>query len=141
RLDRSADGARGRSLAASRLAHEPERTAGHDVERHVVQRVHARDLTREEAATDREVLLEIANLEEGLCHGVASQYRKQATLWPGRTSLSGGVFSKCMGFASAHRGAKRQPGFSGPRRVGTVPGIGSSFFLLVAATSIRGMER
>src|SRR5215470_3743561 len=141
RLDQSQDRAARRGLAAAGLAHQPERLAAHDVERHVVHRVHARDLAREEAATDREVLLEIADLEEGLCHGVASQYRKQATLWPGRTSLSGGVFSKCMGFASAQRGAKRQPGFSGPRRVGTVPGIGSSFFLLVAATSIRGMER
>src|SRR5262245_19417929 len=141
RLDQSQNGATGRGFTATRLAHQPERLAGHHIERHVVHRVHPRHLAREQAATDREVLLEVPDLEERLWHGVASQYRKQATLWPGRTSLSGGVLSKCMGLASAQRGAKRQPGFSGPRRVGTVPGIGSSFFLLVAATSMRGIER
>src|SRR5947199_2231158 len=141
RLDQSQDRAAGGGLAAARLAHEPQRLARHDVERHVVDGVDPRHLAREETAADREVLLEVLDLEEGLCHGVASQYRKQATLWPGRTSLSGGVLSKCIGLASAQRGAKRQPGFSGPRRVGTVPGIGSSFFLLVAATSLRGIER
>src|SRR5438552_4781161 len=141
RLDQAEDRAARGGLAAARLADEAQRLAGHDVERHVVHRVHTRHLAREQAATDREVLLEVANLEERLWHGVASQYRKQATLWPGRTSLRGGVFSKCMGLASAQRGAKRQPGFSGPRRVGTVPGIGSSFCLFVAAMSMRGIER
>ena len=73
RLDQSQDRAAGGGFAAAGLAHEPQRLAGHDVERHVVHRVHARHLAREQAATDREVLLEVANLEERLWHGVASQ--------------------------------------------------------------------
>jgi len=62
-------------------------------------------------------------------------------LWPGLTSLSGGVFSKCMGLANEQRGAKRQPGFSIPRSVGTVPGMVSSFVFWVAARSMRGSSR
>src|SRR5262245_50364748 len=140
RLDQPEDRPAGRRLAAARLAYQPERLAGHDVERHVVDRVNPGHLAREQPAPNREVLLEVPDLEQRLRHG-GPQYRKQATLWPGRTSLSGGVFSKCIGFASAQRGAKRQPGLMSPRSVGTVPGIASSFCFWVAARSIRGMDR
>ena len=51
------------------IADEAERLARQDLERHVVDGVHARDLAREEAAADREVLLEVLDPEQGLWHG------------------------------------------------------------------------
>src|SRR4029077_20198786 len=98
-LDESQDAAARRRLPAAGLADEAEGFPRHDVERHVVDGVDARDLSREQAAADGEVLLEVPDPEERVCHG-GPQYRKQATLWPGLTSLSGGVFSKCVGLAN-----------------------------------------
>src|SRR5216110_546532 len=69
RLDQPEDRATRGGLAAARLADEAERLARQDLERHVVDGVHARDLAREEAAADREVLLEVLDPEQGLWHG------------------------------------------------------------------------
>src|SRR4029434_5492914 len=92
------------------------------VERDVVGGVNQGDLAREESAPNREVLLEVLDLEQRLRHG-GPQYRQKPNRWPGRTSLSGGVFSKCIGFASAQRGAQRQARFIFPRRRRTAASI------------------
>jgi hypothetical protein len=92
RLDEPENGPPGGRLAAARLADQPQRLAGQDLERHVVHGVDPGHLAREETATDGEVLFEVLDPEQRLGHG-GPQYRKQATLWPGLTSLRGGVLS------------------------------------------------
>src|SRR5216117_2536332 len=69
RLDEPENRAARRGLAAARLPDQAERLARQDLERHVVHGVHARDLAREEAAADREVLLEVLDPEQRLWHG------------------------------------------------------------------------
>ena len=61
-------------------------------------------------------------------------------MWPGRTSFKTGVFSKCMGLAKEQRGANRHSAFTGPRRVGTVPGMVSSFTLCTIPDESRALR-
>jgi hypothetical protein len=71
RLDEAEDAPAGGGLATSRLAHQPQRLALLNGEGHVVHGVDARHLPREEPTPDREVLLEVLDLEErSLSHGV-----------------------------------------------------------------------
>ena len=64
RLDEAEDAAASGGLAAARLAHQPQRLALEDAERHVIDGVDARDLSGEEPTPDREVLLEVLDLEQ-----------------------------------------------------------------------------
>ena len=60
-------------LPQPELAHQAERLALADVEAHAVDGMHPIDLAREDAAGNREVLLEIADGEQRrlVCHGIA----------------------------------------------------------------------
>ena len=99
--DRPAD----RRLPAARLADEPERLAALDVERHAVDGLHVTDVAIEDdAALDREVDLEVAELEQiavdahgattclrKFCHSSSGTGLKHATLCPRSISSSGGT--------------------------------------------------
>jgi hypothetical protein len=64
------DEAGGGRLPAARLPHEPERLAGIDVERDVVDGLHPAHLALEDdPARNREVLLQVANRDEGALGG------------------------------------------------------------------------
>ena len=53
-------------LAAARFADQRQRTAGRDVQRHAVDRAHVADRSLQDATADREMYLEVGNLEKGL---------------------------------------------------------------------------
>jgi hypothetical protein len=102
--------------------------------------LHAADLAPEQPALHREVLDELVDLQQrGRAHEVLSA-RKQATLWPGEISRSGGSAVVHEGCTKRQRAAKRQPAL-GATSLGTVPGIASSRSLWTAAVSMRGIER
>src|SRR5207302_9002220 len=64
RLEQANDRPAERRLSAAGLADEPERLSLVDSERHVVDRVNARDLVADDPFLDREVLLETLDLEQ-----------------------------------------------------------------------------
>ena len=66
RVHQAQQQAGGRGLAATRLAHEAERLAAHDVERDAVDGLDGADLPAEEPGVDREVLVEVADLHQRL---------------------------------------------------------------------------
>ena len=66
RLDEPQDAASDGRLARSRFADQAERLAAADAEADAVDRFDLRDDAREDAALDREVLVEIADDEERL---------------------------------------------------------------------------
>ena len=97
RLEQLEQGAADRRLAAAALADQPQRLAALDVERHAIDRMDVAGHAREHALVDREMLLEIADLDSGdapLAVTRAPPSRRsacqQATRWPGRCSRSGG---------------------------------------------------
>src|SRR5581483_3365032 len=70
-LEQASDEAGGGALPAAGLPHDPERLAAHHVERDAVHRVHRRHLPLEDdPARDREVLNEVADLDERLAHAM-----------------------------------------------------------------------
>ena len=68
-LDQPQDAAAGRRLAAARFAHQAQGLALADVEADAVDGVNLVDGAREDAALDREVLAQVADLEEVLGDG------------------------------------------------------------------------
>ncbi len=93
-------------LAAAGLADDAERLAGHDLERHAVDRAHDRAAPIEHAATDREVLAQIARLQERGGHGTCSQHRAACAA---DTVTEGGACSLHRSSICGHRGWKAQP--------------------------------
>src|SRR5215207_2305437 len=143
RFDQAQDAAPGRRLAAARLADEPERLAGFELEADAVDGVHPFDVAREQAALHREALHERLDAQQRLRHAARPRLAScstQATLWPGVTSTSGGVALTQAALAKRQRAENRQPG-GGSRRRGTTPAIVSRRVLWVAARSMRGIER
>ena len=69
RVEQPHDAARHRRLPAARLAHDAECLPWLDAEGDVVDRLHGRDLLLEDDPPgDREVLLEVLDLEQRVCH-------------------------------------------------------------------------
>ena len=104
--DRPAHG----GLPAARLADEAERFAATDLERDAVDRLDVADMpVEDEPALDRKVDLDVVELDEVAvdaqrettaslvrCHSSTGTGLKQATLWPGSMSSSGGTsFRDC----------------------------------------------
>src|SRR3954447_3783106 len=91
RVEQAGDQARRGGLAAAGLPHQAERLALHDVERHAVDSVHGADLALEQdPARDREVLDEVADLDQRLGHaGLSSSltdWRSSSGCLPSRSS-------------------------------------------------------
>src|SRR5581483_11505311 len=111
-IERAQDAARGRRLATARLAHERERLALPDLEADVVDRADVADNAAQETPLDREVLLQVPDVEQRLvgaravrgrqvsAHRVATGatawsgagvwYRKQLAFWLPSTVMSTG---------------------------------------------------
>src|SRR3954468_20081324 len=65
RLDQPQDRATNGGLAAAGLAHQRERLAGADRERHAIDRIDVTGRAAQQALLDREMLLEVRDLENG----------------------------------------------------------------------------
>src|SRR5262249_52431275 len=135
RLDQAEDRAADRRLAAARLADETEGLAVADLERDVVDGLHVADGAREDPLLDREVLLQVGDLDErsGRLRRVGHQIsprstRRQATSWPGATGLSVGSVVLHSSTANGQRGWNLQP-VGNSRGFGTTPGMVSSLSL------------
>ena len=162
RLLEPEDGAADGGLAAAGFADQAERLARRDRERHVVDRLHRRDLRGEEAGAaerHREVFAQCVDLQQRL--GEFSRGRNGGRLRarPGRIPACrprsprrgcrprrGRGRSRATGRSAAHRrparygqrGAKRQPS-GGERRSGGRPSMVSS--RTPRGRSSRGTER
>ena len=112
RLQQAQQGPAGGGLAAAALAHDGQRFARADREGHVGHRLHGAGGALEHARFHREVLGQVADLENGGAHAAASSMgaRQQATERPGPISFSGGGAARQWSVASGQRPAKRQPG-------------------------------
>ena len=106
RLEQPRDQARGRGLAAARLADEAERLALVDVERDAVDGLHGADLLLEDdPLADREVLDEVAHLDERLAaHGATSS----AASRPATERASAGSLPSCSSRQTRRRVVGRQ---------------------------------
>ena len=72
RLEQAQDGAAHGALAATAFAHKRQGFAAFDVERHAVHRIHLPGDAAEQPAAQREVLLEVHNVEQGPVHAAAA---------------------------------------------------------------------
>ena len=145
RLDQPQDRAADRGLAAAGLADQRERLAGADRQRHAVDRVDIAGGAAQQALLDREVLLEVLDLEHsGRGSGMAGsvQPRRSASTPPSapgasprRPALPGGSGRS----ANGQRGANAQPG---GRLVsaGTMPGISCSRRFVSPASAAHQFE-
>ena len=73
RLDQPHDGAAQRRLAATALAHQPQRFARRDAEAHVVHRLHVRTHAAEHPVLHREMDFQVLDFEEA--HAKKSETR------------------------------------------------------------------
>ena len=81
-----------RRLAAARLAHQPQRLAALDRERHAGDRIDVAAHPRQQSAVDGKVFFQLADLDQR-AHDAPPITRsacQQATRWPGRSWRSGG---------------------------------------------------
>ena len=139
RLDQPQDAASGGRFAAAGFADEAQRLARGDLEADAVDRVHALDGAREQAALDREMLDQTGDFAAAVRHA-ASHHRDAGDLVArAPTSRSGGMARVQAVVAKRQRGAKRQPG-GGSSRFGTTPAIASRR-VFSPARSRRGIER
>ena len=110
-VEQPQDGLADRGLAAARLADQRQRLALADRERDAVDGVHVAAHGAEKAAGYGEVLLEVADLEEGRAHAVTASRAAwwQATQCPAALSSSAGAACRQTSVACAQRPAKTQP--------------------------------
>ena len=117
RLDQAQHAAAGRALAAAGFADQAERLALVDREADAVDRLHD-GAAAEQAAAAREMLGEVAHLDERLAHRVApptvdaGAYSTHRARWPSATTTSGGTArshsSSRVAAARRERAARRQ---------------------------------
>src|SRR5580698_11147073 len=123
-IEQAQDSAADRRFAAAGFANQGQRLAARDFKGHPVHGIDAARIALEQMPADREMFLEVIDLQQRRVHAAATSLRAkwQAAKWREDFSSKPGATARQRSVAIAQRPAKAQPVMR-CLRLGTWPGI------------------